>query len=336
MRAWILEKQGPIEERPLRLVQLPTPHPKEDEIRIKTLVCGVCRTDIHIAEGDLPLKKTPIVLGHEIVGVVDEVGRNVTRFRVGDKAGVYWLHSSCGQCNQCLSGRENYCPHIQCTGWDVDGGFAEYITIAETYALPLNEIRLEPFEIAPLLCPGIAGYAAFRLTEAQKGSKLGLYGFGPTAYFALKIAQSMGIDTYVSTRSAKNIESARKAGAKWAADAAKKKMPVKLDAAIIFPPAGNLVEPVLSQLDIGGTLVLAPVSASPIAIDKYSQNLWGRSIKTLYHLNRSDAEGFLKIMGGLEEGVGTMLFPFEKLQDALILVQQGKLEQPNAVIKITD
>jgi propanol-preferring alcohol dehydrogenase len=336
MRAWILDKQGPVEERPLRLVQLPTPRPKEDEIRLKTLVCGVCRTDIHIVEGDLPLKKTPIVLGHEIVGVVDEVGKDVTRFSIGDKAGVYWLHNSCGQCKQCLSGRENYCPHIQCTGWDADGGFAEFITIGETYALPLNEIRLEPFEIAPLLCPGIAGYAAFRLTEAQKGSKLGLYGFGPTAYFALKIAQSLGIDTYVSTRSAKNIEAAHKAGAIWAADAAEKKMPVKLDAAIIFPPAGNLVEPVLSQLTIGGTLVLAPVSASPIVINKYSQNLWGRTIKTLYHLKRSDAEGFLRIIGRLEEGVGTMLFPFEKLQDALILVKQGKLEQPNAVIKISD
>jgi propanol-preferring alcohol dehydrogenase len=336
MRAWILDKQGPMEERPLRLVQLPTPRPKKNEIRLKTLVCGVCRTDIHIVEGDLPLKKTPIVLGHEIVGVVDEVGKDVTRFTVGDKAGVYWLHNSCGQCKQCVSGRENYCPDIQCTGWDVDGGFAEFITIAEAFTLPLNKIQLEPFEIAPLLCPGIAGYAAFRLTEAQKGSKLGLYGFGPTAYFALKIAQSMGIDTYVSTRSAKNIESAYKAGAKWAADAAKKRMPAKLDAAIIFPPAGNLIEPVLSQLTIGGTLVLAPVSASPIVINKYSQNLWGRTIKTLYHLSRSDAEGFLTIIGGLEESVGTTLFPFEELQDALILVKQGKLEQPNAVIKIAD
>ena len=144
----------------------------------------------------------------------------------------------------------------------------------------------------------------------------------------------MGIEPYVSTRSAKNIESAHKAGAKWSADAAKMDMPVKLDAAIIFPPAGNLVEPVLSQLAVGGTLVLAPVSASPIVINNYSQNLWGRDIKTLYHLNRSDAEGFLEIIGGLEKGVGTTLFPFEELQDALILVKQGKLEQPNAVIKI--
>ena len=326
MRAWILEKQGPVEDRPLRLVQLPTPHPKENEVRLKILVCGICRTDIHIVEGDLPLKKSPIILGHEIVGVVDEVGNNVTRFCVGDKAGVYWLCSSCGQCKHCRAQQENYCPEIQCTGWDVDGGFAEYITIAEAYALPLNEIRLEPFKIAPLLCPGIAGYAAFKLIKAQKGDKLGLYGFGPTAYFVLKIAQSMGIETYVSTRSAKNIESARGAGARWVANTARDKMPVKLDAAIIFPPAGNLVEPVLSQVEIGGTLVFAPVSMSSIAIDNYSQNLWGRSIKTLYHLNRSDAEGFLKIIRELDADVGVALFPFEALPDALILAKHGKLD----------
>ena len=336
MRAWILEKQAQIEERPLKLVHVPMPHPKDDEIRLKNLICGVCRTDLHIAEGDLSLKKSPIILGHEIVGVVDEVGERVTRFRDGDRVGVYWLHSSCNQCKYCLSGRENYCPKIKCTGWHMDGGFAEYTIISEAYAVPLNDIHLEPFEIAPLLCPGVAGYAAFRLAELQEGDRLGLFGFGPTAYFALKVAQSLGIETYVSTRSTKNIESARIAGAIWAANAAKKGIPVKLDAAIIFPPAGNLVEPALSQVVKGGTLVLAPVSASPIVIDGYSKNLWGRAIKTLYQLRRSDAEAFFGIVGGLEVAVGTTLFPFEELQDALILVKQGKLKQPNAVIKIAE
>ena len=336
MRAWILDIQGPVEERPLKPVNLPEPHPKQNEVRLKILVCGICRTDIHVAEGDLPLKKSPIVLGHEIVGVVDEIGEGVTRFSIGDKAGVYWLHSSCGNCRYCWELQENYCPAIQCTGWDVDGGFAEYITIGEAYALPLNEIELEPYKIAPLLCPGVAGYAAFRLSGVQKGDKLGLYGFGPTAYFVLKIAHSMGIETYVSTRSAKNIKSARLAGAKWTANAAKEEMPIQLDAAIIFHPAGNLVEPVLSQVAVGGTLVLAPVSMSPITIDNYSQNLWGRSIKTLYHLKRADAEGFIKIIRGLDTDVGAVLFPYESLPDALILAKHGRLDQPNAVIKVTE
>ncbi|OQY31738.1 MAG: alcohol dehydrogenase [Anaerolineaceae bacterium 4572_5.2] len=336
MKAWILEKQAKVETRPLKLVEVPTPLPKDDEVRLKILVCGVCRTDIHIAEGDLPLKRSPLIPGHEIVGVVDAAGRNVKRFNVGDKAGVYWLHSSCQKCKYCLSRRENYCPEIKCVGWDVDGGFAEYVTISEAYALPLNDVHLELAQLAPLMCPGVAGCAAFKLTEAQSGDKLGLYGFGPTAYYALKIAQSMGIETYVSTRSPKNIENAIEEGANWAADASKETMPVKLDAAIVFPPAGNLVEPALSRLKKGGTLVLAPVSSSPIGIEHYSQNLWGRTIKTLYHLKRADAEEFINIVNELALNVGTCLFPFEELPEALILAKQGKLTQPNAVIQITD
>jgi propanol-preferring alcohol dehydrogenase len=334
MRAWILEEQARIEERPLKLVEVPTPHPQDDEIRVKVLACGVCRTDIHITEGDLSLTKSPVILGHEIVGMVDEVGRDVERFNAGDKAGVYWLHSSCGKCKVCLSRRENYCPEIRYTGWDEDGGYAEYVTVPAAYALPLNDVRMRTVEIAPLMCPGIAGYAAFKLTGARKGDKLGLYGFGPTAYYVLKVAQYMGIEVYVSTRSQKNIDAAREEGARWAANAAKEEMPCKLSAAILFPPAGSLFEPILSQLERGGTLMMAPVSASPIAIEHYSENLWGRDIRTLYHLKRSDAEEFFEIVDRLELGVGTSVFSFEELQDALILAKRGKLQQPNAVIQI--
>ena len=338
MRAWILEEQAQIEDKPLKLVEVLTPHARDNEVRIKVDVCGVCRTDIHIAEGDLPLKKSPIILGHEAVGVVDEVGKSVQRFKVGDKAGVYWLHNACGKCKYCLSQRENYCSKFKATGWDEHGGFAEYVTIPARNALPLNEIQLEPAEIAPLLCPGIAGYAAFKLTEVQRGDKLGLYGFGPTAHCVLKVAESLGIRTYVSTRSRKNIERATREGANWVADVTKKPLPCNLDAAIIFPAAGNLVEPALSHLEKGGTLVMASVSSSQIVIDNYSQNFWGRSLKTLYNVTKSDAEGFFKIIGdhGLDIRIGTNLFPFESLQDTLIQVKQGELEQPNAVIKIAE
>jgi len=336
MRAWILEKQAKIETRPLKLVEVPEPRVKDDQVRIKVLVCGVCRTDIHIAEGDLPLKKSPVVLGHEIVGVVDEVGNNVKRFSIGDRAGVYWLNSSCKACKYCLSQRENYCPDFKATGWDEDGGYAEYITVSEDFALPLNHVQLEPAEIAPLMCPGIAGYAAFKLTQAQKGYKLGLYGFGPTAFFVLKVAEYMGIETYVSTRSSRNIERAKREGANWAADSSKESIPCKLDAAIIFPPAGNLVEPALSQLEKGGTLVMAPVASSPIVINNYSENLWGHSIKSLYHVKRDDAEEFFNTVGSLNLNINISQFPFEELQDVLILVKQGKTEEPNAVIKVAD
>jgi propanol-preferring alcohol dehydrogenase len=338
MRAWILEEQAQIEDRPLKLVEVLTPHARDDEVRIKVDICGVCRTDIHIAEGDLPLKKSPIILGHEAVGEVDEVGKSVQRFKVGDKAGVYWLHNACGKCKYCLSQRENYCPEFKATGWDEHGGFAEYMTIPARNALPLNDIQLEPAEIAPLLCPGIAGYAAFKLTEVQRGDKLGLYGFGPTAHCVLKVAQALGIGTYVSTRSRKNIERATREGAYWVADVTKKPLPCNLDAAIIFPPAGNLVEPALSHLEKGGTLVMAPVSSSQIVIDNYNQNFWGRSLKTLYNVTKGDAEGLFKIIRDreLDIKIGTSLFPFESLQDTLIQVKHGELEQPNAVIKIAE
>ncbi len=336
MRAWRLKEQADIEKRPLELENVTLPHAGDQEIRIKVLVCGVCRTDIHIAEGDLDLKKAPITLGHEIVGVVDEVGKNVKRFKIGDRAGVYWLYSSCRKCRHCLSGNENYCSYYEATGWDRDGGFAEYITIPEDYVLQLNRVKLESDKIAPLLCPGIAGYAAFKLTEAEKGFKLGIFGFGPTAYFVVKVAEFMGIETYVSTRSPSNIERAKQAGANWAADSSQVRMPCRLDSAIIFPPAGNLVEPALSQIERGGTLVMAPVSSSTISIQEYSKNLWGRSIKTLYNLNSSDAEEFFKIIEGIDLNINTVLFPFEELQEALILVKQGKAEQPNVVIKVAD
>jgi propanol-preferring alcohol dehydrogenase len=323
MQAWILEEQAQIEQRPLKLVEILTPHAKDDEVRIKLEVCGVCRTDIHIAEGDLPLNKTPIILGHEAVGIVDEVGKSVQRFKVGDKAGVYWLHNSCGVCKYCLSQRENYCPEYKATGWDEHGGFAEYMTVPAENALPLNDVQLEPADIAPLLCPGVAGYAAFKLTGVQRGDRLGLYGFGPTAHYVLKVAQYLGIETYVSTRSVKNTERAIREGSNWVADVSSKPPPCNLDAVIIFPAAGNLVELSLSHLEKGGTLVMAPVSSSQIVIENYSENFWGRSIKTLYNVTKSDAEGFIKV-----------LFPFEELPEALIQLKHGKLEQPNAIIKV--
>ena len=338
MRAWILEKQAKIENKPLKLVDVPVPQAKTGYIRIKVIVCGVCRTDIHIAEGDLPLKKTPVILGHEVVGVVDEVGKNAWRFRVGEMVGAYWLHSTCGQCKHCLSQRENYCPKLRTTGWDEDGGFAEYIIIPEQSAVSLDGIPLEPAEIAPLLCPGIAGYAAFKLTQVQKGDKLGLYGFGPTAHCVLKVAQALGIESYVSTRSGKNISRAKQEGATWVSDTAKEIFPCKLDAAVIFPPAGNLVEPALSHVEKGGTVVLAPVSSSQIVIEDYSNHFWGRSLETLYHVTKSDAEEFFALVRDFatEIRVGASIFPFEALQDALIQAKHGELEQPNAVIQIVE
>ena len=208
------------------------------------------------------------------------------------------------------------------------------MTIPGRFALSLEAIQLDPSMIPPLLCPGIAGYASLKLAEVQSGEALGLYGFGPTAYYVLKVAQSLGVRTYVSTRSPTNIERARNEGADWAADASEEDMPDELDAAILFPPAGGLVEPILSQVKPGGCLVMAPVSSSSIGIENYSANLWGRDIKTLYHLRRSDAEEFLGVVDRLQLREGVSLYDFEELDKALIHTKQGKLDEPNAVIAI--
>jgi propanol-preferring alcohol dehydrogenase len=282
------------------------------------------------------LRKSPLILGHEVVGIVDEIGNDVKNFNIGDKAGVCWLNRTCGTCKYCRSGKENYCPDIKSTGWDEDGGFAEYITVLEEVALPLNHIRLAPADIAPLMCPGIAGYAAFKLTKAQKGRKLGLYGFGPTAFCVLKVAKSMDIEVYVSTRSPKNIQDAITHGANWAADTSKEQMPCMLDSAIVFPPAGNLVEPALSQVEQGGTVVLAPVSSSPIVIENYTENLWGRTLETLYNLKKSEADEFLEIADRLNIIPERGIFPFEDLQDVFITVRQGKATVANSVIKVSN
>jgi propanol-preferring alcohol dehydrogenase len=334
LKAWILTGQAPVEERPLTLTEFPCPRPGEHEIKMKVSYSGICRTDIHIAEGDLPLMKTPIILGHEVVGVVDALGEGVTRFRIGERVGAYWLYSACGRCNSCRSGEENYCPHFQATGWHRNGGFSEYMVVREGFALSLESVQLDPSKIPPLLCPGIAGYASFKLAGVQAGGNLGLYGFGPTAYYVLKVAQSLNIQTYVSTRSPRNVERAKREGAVWVADATKERLPVDLDAAILFPPAGNLVEPILSCVKPGGNLVMAPVSSSPITIKHYSEHLWGRTLKTLYQLRRSDAEEFIEMVNDLDLRPGVSLFPFEELDEAMILAKQGMLEQPNAIIEV--
>ena len=331
MKAWILEKQAKIEEKPLRLEEIPTPHPKDDEIRVKIHACGVCRTDIHIAEGDLPLRKSPLVLGHEVVGVVDEVGKDVKNFKLGDRAGIAWLNSACGKCKFCSSGRENLCPDAKFTGWNVDGGYAEYTIIPANFALHLGE-SLSFVELAPLMCPGIAGYRAFRLTQTQKGQKLGLYGFGPTASYVLQVAKFSGVETFVITRSEKNREAAKELGADWAGSY-EDKLPCKLDAGIIFPPAGNLVEFALSQLDSGARLVLAPVTSTLIEIKDYNHIWMERSVISLANISRKDGIEFLQIADKINIKTTLETFDFDQLPEILIKAKQGKVNG-NAVIKI--
>jgi len=333
MKAWILEHQAPVENKPLALKELPDPHPRGNEIRIRNMACGVCRTDIHVAEGDLPQKKTPLILGHEVVGMVDEIGEKVSHFNIGDRAGIAWLNSTCGKCKFCLSNRENLCPHAQFTGWDADGGFAEFSIVHADFAYHLSE-KQSFTEMAPLMCPGIAGYRALRLTELKSGDKLGLYGFGPTAAYVLQVARHMRIDVYVITRNEKNKNAANELGADWVGGY-DDVIPVLLDGGIIFPPAGNLVAHALSQLDSGGRLVLGPVTMTPIEIGDYNFLWQERSIISLAHVTRKDCVDLLQLANDIKLKTSIEVFSFEELPEALICVKDGKVNG-NAVIQIAD
>jgi len=331
MKAWILEKQAPVMERPLRLVERPDPHPGPGQVRIKVQACGVCRTDAHIAEGDLPLHKSPLVLGHEIVGVVDEIGAGVERFRPGQRAGVTWLHAACGRCKFCRMGKENLCTEARFTGWDADGGYAEYTLVDAAFALHLPGGHTFA-EMAPWMCPGVAGYRAFRLTGLEKGDRLGLYGFGPTATYVLQVAHALGIEVYVVTRSAKNKAAARELNAEWVGGY-DDSMPVKLDGGIVFPPVGDLVAFALRQLDRNGRLVLGPVTMTPIVIDDYNL-IWGeRSVISLAHVTRQDGEAFVDLASEMNLKQNIVIYPFDRVPDALIAVRHGKVNG-NAVIQV--
>ncbi len=333
MKAWILESQAPVEKKPLILKELPDPHPKPHEIRMRNVACGICRTDIHITEGDLPLKKSSLILGHEVTGIVDETGEKVTNFKIGDRVGITWLNSTCGKCKFCLSDRENLCPNAHFTGWDADGGYAEFSVISADFAFHLGKTQ-SFVEMAPLMCPGVAGYRAFRLTGLQSGDKLGLYGFGPTATYVLQVAKHKDIEVYVITRSEKNKNEASKFDAVWIGGY-DDIIPVRLDGGIIFPPAGNIVSYALSQLDSGGKLVLGPVTMTPIEIKDYNLIWQERSIISLAHITRKDCVEFLQLANNINLKTSIEVFPFEDLQEVLIQVKHGKVNG-NAVIQIAE
>jgi propanol-preferring alcohol dehydrogenase len=335
MKAWVLRKPAPIGKRPVELVDVPTPEPGPYQVRLRVTVSGICRTDLHLAEGDLPAGKDNLVLGHEIVGVVDAVGSRVARVRVGESAGVTWLGETCGECRFCAEGRENYCAGFMATGRDLDGGFAEYVIAQEGAVFSLEGIPLPQEELAPLLCAGVAGYCAFRLLGVGQGDAIGLYGFGPTAYYVLRVARHLGHEISVSSRSERNLRRARRFGATWAGNAAEQEIPGELDAAIVFPPAGALVELALRKVRIGGVVVLAPVAMSPIEIQDYSTHFWGRDLRTLYNVNRPDAEEFLRLARDLDLSLGVDVFPFTDLQEAMSRVRRGEIQQSNAVIRVT-
>ena len=316
MRAWVVETPGPIDSGPLRSVDLPDPHPGPGQVRIRVGACGVCRTDLHLAEGDLLPHRPRTVPGHEIVGVVDELGPGSDRFRIGDRIGAAWLRGTCGRCRWCRSGRENLCPDATFTGWDADGGYAELTVVPEAYAYRLPD-ALDDVRAAPLLCAGIVGYRALRRAELPPGGRLGIYGFGASAHVVAQVAIAQGAVVHVLTRSAEARELALELGAAsaGAADAAP---PELLDSAVLFAPAGELVPVAMRALDQGGTLAVAGIHLSDVPALVYADELFReKQLRSVTANTRADGEEFLRLAAALGVRPTTSVRPLGDADHAL-------------------
>jgi propanol-preferring alcohol dehydrogenase len=332
MRAWRVERQAPVEERPLKLVEVPSPKPAADELLVKVRACAVCRTDLHVVEGDLPLRGSPTIPGHQVVGDVVDAGAEVRRRssggRIGERVGVAWLHRTCGSCRFCTSGRENLCERADFTGWTVPGGFAELVAVPEAFAHPLPR-ELPAAAVAPLLCAGIVGYRALRLSgvldAAAAGFKLGLYGFGAAGHLALQVARAHRAQVYVCTRDRERHRAlALELGAVWAGGA-DEPPPQKLDAAVIFAPAGELVPAALRALDKGGRLVLGGIHMSPTPPLPYDLLYFERSIRSVAHNTRQDARDFLADAARAGVRAHFQTFPFAAADQALLSLKRDAL-----------
>lgn len=323
MKAMVLKKPKPVDENPLELMEAPIPTFGPDEIRIKVNTCGICHTDLHTVEGELPLMKRVLIPGHQIVGRVESKGEKVSKFQIGDRVGVPWLYSTCGKCGFCLKDKENLCENARFTGFHVDGGYAEYMVVQEKFAYPIPE-RFSDFEAAPLLCAGIIGYRSLQLSEIKPGERLGLYGFGASAHIVIQIARHWNCEVYVFSRNAEHRALAQKLGAIWTGEA-KNNPPQKLDSAIIFAPAGSLVLDGLRVLKKGGTLALAGIYMSPIPEIGYNLIYHEKTIRSVANATRQDAIDLLKIAAEIPIKTEIETFPFKEANRALQLLKQGKI-----------
>ncbi|WP_462187031.1 MULTISPECIES: zinc-dependent alcohol dehydrogenase family protein [unclassified Frankia] len=316
MRAWQVVAPGPMSTRPLRPAELPVPRPGPGQVRVHVDACGVCRTDLHLAEGDLPPHRPRTVPGHEVVGRVDAVGEGVSGVRTGDRLGIAWLASTDGTCGYCRRGAENLCPASTYTGWDVDGGYAEYACVRADYAYRLPD-GYSDAELAPLLCAGIVGYRALRRAELPPGGRLGIYGFGASAHLAAQVAIAQGATVHVMTRSARARELALELGAASAGEAYAAP-PEPLDAAVLFAPVGDLVPVALAALDRGGTLSIAGIHLSDIPPLVYSDHLFQeRSVRSTTANTRTDGEEFLAIAAEHRLAVTVSPYPLSAADRAL-------------------
>ena len=315
MKACLLQVPAPIETNPLQFTNVAVPRPESGEILVRVHACGVCRTDLHVVEGELPPRKSPIIPGHQVVGTVEELGPDAHRFSKGARVGIAWLHHTDGTCEYCRAGKENLCDHPSFTGYTVDGGYAEYVVAPQDFVYPIPE-GFSDDQAAPLLCAGIIGFRSLRLSGIEKGGRLGLYGFGAAAHVAIQVARHWGADVYASTRDVRHQQLALELGAKWAGGTLAEP-PVKLDAAIIFAPAGEIVPAALKALKKGGTLALAGIHMSPIPSLDYNLLYGERVIRSVANNTRQDGEDFLRIAAEIPIRTQVQRFPLREANQAL-------------------
>jgi alcohol dehydrogenase, propanol-preferring len=311
-----VHKPGPVDSGPLRLVERPVPEPGPGQLLLRIRCCGVCRTDLHLAEGDLPPKRPDTTPGHEVVAEVVTAGPGTRRFTTGDRVGAAWLGGTDGSCVFCRRGQENLCPASVYTGWDFDGGYAEYMVAAEAFVHPLPG-GFSDAELAPLLCAGIIGYRALRRAEVPPGGTLGIWGFGGSAHLAAQVAMAQGAQVHVFTRGEAARELARSLGVASAQDSFDPP-PVQLDSAILFAPVGTLVPPALSALDRGGTLAIAGIYLTDIPELNYERHLFQeRQLRSVTSNTRADATEFLTLAERLRIKVTTTPYRFDQADQAL-------------------
>ncbi|MGH3672606.1 MAG: zinc-binding alcohol dehydrogenase family protein [Pseudonocardiaceae bacterium] len=321
MRAWRVQRPGPIGTRPLVLAQEAAARPAKDELLVRVLACGVCRTDLHVAEGDLPVHRPRVVPGHEVVGEVVESPSS--EWEIGQRVGIAWLRHTCGRCRFCTRGAENLCPSSEYTGWDADGGYAEYATVPAGYAYPLPE-GYPDVELAPLLCAGIIGWRALARANVPPGGRLALYGFWASAHLTAQIALAQGATVHVQTRSPRARELALALGAASVGDTAP---PEPVDSAILFAPAGELVPAALAALDRGGTLAVAGIHLSDIPVLRYQQHLFQeRQITSVTANTRQDGREFLRFVAAHRVQVVTTTYPLDLADAALTDLATGQVQ----------
>lgn len=323
MRALVLHAPAPVEEGPLRWEERDSPEPREGEVRLVVRACAVCRTDLHIVEGEVAPARLPLVPGHQVVGIVEAVGPKVERWRGGERVGLSWLYSTCGTCSFCRRGRENLCDSARFTGLHADGGYAEQVIAPADFVHPLPP-DFPDEQAAPLLCAGIIGYRALRLSQVQPGERLGLYGFGASAHLVIQVARFWGCEVFVFTRTPAHREHALRLGAAWAGEA-QERGPALLDAAIIFAPAGDLVPWALRAVRKGGVVALAGIHMSPLPTMDYGLLYGERVLRSVANSTRQDAQELLELATLVPLHTDVEVFPLEKANEALLRLKQSRI-----------